>query len=154
MYLPINRFKIKILPFLFQPVFLFVLISCSPSPQPIPYGKVECTHCSMKVMDQRFGCEIVSRKGKVMIFDAIECMTPWYNKNDRNDFAFVMVSDAAHPGVLIPAEKAFFLKSENLPSPMGGNLSAFRWEADRDRFIREHTGEKLSWQQVLALYKE
>jgi copper chaperone NosL len=65
------------------PIFIMImLIACNPERKPIQYGEDKCAFCRMSIVDQRFGGEIVTQKGKVYMFDAVECMVNykyWYN---------------------------------------------------------------------------
>jgi len=54
--------------------FMLLFISCSTKPQPIQYGKDVCDHCKMTIVDQKFGGEIVTKKGKAYKFDDLICM--------------------------------------------------------------------------------
>ena len=48
--------------------------SCSTSPQPINYGNDACHYCQMTIVDQIYGAEVISDKGKIFKFDAAECL--------------------------------------------------------------------------------
>ena len=55
-------------------LFIFGLLtlslsSCSTAPQPIRIGQDNCDFCKMTISDNRFGAEIITKKGKVYIFD-------------------------------------------------------------------------------------
>jgi copper chaperone NosL len=49
---------------------------------------------------------------------------------------------------LIDAEKAFFLKSDQLQSPMGGNVAAFATKASLENASRQFKGSELSWKEL------
>jgi copper chaperone NosL len=55
-------------------LLVLLLLACNPESQPINYGADMCEFCRMSIVDQRFGSEIVTQKGKVYKFDAVECM--------------------------------------------------------------------------------
>ena len=84
----------------------------------------------MTVVDNQHAAQAVTDKGKVFVFDAIECMVN-YLQNTGTDagFAHLVVCDYENPGVWVQADAATFLISESLPSPMGANLSAFAKES-------------------------
>ena len=102
-----------------------LLWSCEVAPEPIDYGNEQCTSCKMIISDTRFGAELVTRKGKIYKYDAIECMAQALLESERNDFAFVLVTDFENPEKFVEAENARFLISELRPSPMGAYLSAY-----------------------------
>lgn len=129
---------------------LFLLSSCQPEPQSIDFGFDSCTHCKMTISDMRYGSELVTTKGKVYKFDAIECMAE-YQKGSLEDYAFQLVTDFSQPDKFIDAPKAWYLQSGALPSPMGMNLSAFEKESDAKEFAREKGGKVLNWNEIKQL---
>lgn len=141
----------------FCTVVLLVLMSaCSRGPQPINYGQDGCAYCKMTISDERYGAEIVTQKGKVFKFDATECMIGFVNKDyvNKADVAQYLVVDVSNPTVLIPADKAQFLISEKLPSPMGGNISAFALAEKQETALAEFGGEKHNWTSILSLFSK
>lgn len=132
-----------------------LLVSCSTEPDPINYGTDQCEHCRMTIMDNKFGSEIVSKKGKVYKFDAAECMVR-YMKEDKikpEDIKTKLVTDASKPGQFIDAESASYLISGNFPSPMGANLSAYGSREDAEKFQKEYPGELKTWEEILIKFK-
>lgn len=127
---------------------------CSNDPVPIKYGRDSCTRCKMMIVDQRFGTEIMTKKGKALYFDSIECLLRYYQSPsfDKPTAANILITDASAPGKLIPAELAYYLKSDNYPSPMGENLSAFESAASRDKFLKDFGGEAFNWKELLNKY--
>ena len=53
------------------------------------------------------------------------------------------------PEVLIDATQATFLISENIPSPMGAFLSAFKDKTDAEKVQKEKKGTLYSWSSLL-----
>jgi copper chaperone NosL len=120
-------------------------LSCSVSPQPINYQTDQCHSCKMIISDPRFGAELVTLKGKIYKYDAIECMVTDVLKNGEDHYAYILVTDFATPGTLVDAREMQYLISEKLPSPMGGNLSAHRSITGElsDASVQWHTWEEL-----------
>ena len=115
----------------------FALVSCQPKPEAISYNHDECAYCKMKISDTKFGAEIVTSKGKIYKYDSAECLVQTYIKEENPDYAFVIVTDYSNPTSLIEASSATFLISENQPSPMGGNLSAYEFPKDATNALKE-----------------
>jgi len=134
-------------------VLACTLTSCEVKPVPINYNHDECAYCKMKISDIRFGAEIVTKKGKVHKFDSAECLVRTYIEDDKPDFAYVIVTDYARPHTLIDAEDATFYISENQPSPMGGNLSAYEHKKHAEIALEEKGGKVLDFQDLLAEYR-
>jgi len=76
-----NKFAVTNMKNIIKSASIFLLLSCSTGSQPINYGKDNCDFCKMTIMDQKFGTEIVTKKGKIYKFDSDECMRNFYNKN-------------------------------------------------------------------------
>src|SRR5690606_6893247 len=109
-----------------------------------------CTHCKMTISDNRFGSELVTSKGKVYKFDAIECLVEYKNGTTEN-YAFQLVTDFNEPGIFIDAAKAWYLKSDAIPSPMGMGLSAYSDENSAISLATQNGGEVYSWDETKNL---
>lgn len=97
----------------------------SAKPQPILYDVDVCAYCRMQISDPRFGAEIVTRHGKPIKFDSIECLVSYYKQAiAASDVASVWVSDATHPGTLIDASTARFVDLGPGRAPMGRGWAA------------------------------
>ena len=133
---------------------LLILYSCNVSPQPIDYGNDGCYFCKMTIVDKIHAAEIVTNKGKVYKFDASECMINFKNEfEDSAEIKLYLTNQYSEPEVLIDATKATFLISENVPSPMGAFLTAFKSQTDAEKVQTEKGGELYSWDQLLAHLK-
>ena len=130
-----------------------VCTSCSVEPQPINYGVDDCTLCRMKITEEKFGAEILTKKGKVLKFDSGECMINYLNQNSAEEINFesYLVIDYANPSKLIDAKKAFWLHGENINSPMGGNISAFEKQESAEAIKCETGSQLLNWNEVIKL---
>ncbi|NND06861.1 MAG: hypothetical protein HKN87_10820 [Saprospiraceae bacterium] len=128
---------------------IFFLVRCSTEPQPIVYGEDQCHSCKMIIADPRFGSELVTSKGKIYKFDAIECLVPTLLEWEETAFAHLLVSDYKQPGTLIDASKAQYLISELVPSPMGRYLSAYHSIEDIRSQILTKDDRRLSWNDLL-----
>lgn len=131
-----------------------LLTQCKPEPQPIAYNVDECAFCKMKISDPNFGAELVTDKGKVFKYDSAECLLREYNNNEDVSYAHVMVTDYMQPHTLINGLEAYYLISENLPSPMGGNLSCYENEQDAVEKKNKLQGEIYSFNEMVELYKD
>ncbi len=132
-----------------------VIASCSIDPEPLNYGKDQCDHCRMTIMDNKFGAEIITKKGKVYKFDAAECMINFVKQGSisDSDISKYLVIDASKPKQFINAKDAVYLISENFPSPMGANLSAFGTKGDAESFQKSYSGDIKDWHGVLTKLK-
>lgn len=129
------------------------LQACTPTAQPIEFGTDPCAHCKMTIVDKPFAAEMVTQKGRVYKFDAIECMAQFIQENeDAQPIALLLVRDYNNPDDWVDAKSAYFLVSKALPSPMGGYLSAYPSEkAVRDMQALKG-GEILNWEELKRKY--
>ncbi|WP_163377764.1 nitrous oxide reductase accessory protein NosL [Cyclobacterium sp. SYSU L10401] len=105
------------------PVFLS---ACSTDPEPIAFGKDHCGYCKMTIADTRFGGELVTTKGKVYKFDAMECLLPYMNESKEQEYAHILGVAYDDPGNLLAVKQLHFVISEEYPSPMGAHLAGFQ----------------------------
>jgi len=128
---------------------LCLFFSCNVSPNPIIYGSDGCHFCKMTIVDKVHAAEVVTKKGKVYKFDATECMINFMDEFDTSEIALHLSNNFTEPETLIDATKATFLISENIPSPMGAFLSAFKNKVDAEKTQSEKGGVLYSWDKLL-----
>ena len=133
---------------------LLMLVSCNVSPQAIDYGSDGCHFCKMTIVDKVHAAEIVTKKGKVYKFDATECMINFMNDFDASEIELYLSNNYKEPEQLIDAQKATFLISKNIPSPMGAYLSAFKSKADAQKMQSEKGGDLYSWEELLVHFND
>lgn len=130
---------------------LALVIGCGPSlPQPIEWGKDTCAHCRMSLVDDRFGTELVTQKGRLYFFDDLLCLVEFVRNGSlsREEIKEVYVCDYAQPNTLVPSNQAVFLYSTELRSPMRGDVAAFGSEERQREAQQTHGGEPMSWADI------
>jgi copper chaperone NosL len=133
---------------------LVVSSSCTRANGPVPlaYGKADCDVCRMRITDQRYGGEVVTRRGKVQQFDSIECLASYVAASDSASGPIsVYVSDFDQPGHLLPVSSALFVRRGGSGSPMGAGLLAVGARQDTAVVRVRFGGALLTWSQVRAL---
>ncbi len=120
------------------------LVSCNPGPRPIEFGQVDCASCKMKLMDNKYGVEFLTDKGKVFIFDDLVCAENFAMSNDTKGGSFYVV-DFANPGKLIKSEAAFYAEGGSFSSPMGSNTAAFSNEDVAKKMAGESGATLKTW---------
>ncbi|MBK7338317.1 MAG: nitrous oxide reductase accessory protein NosL [Saprospirales bacterium] len=127
-----------------------LLAACTPKPEPLHYGTDECDYCRMTIVDPQHGAEVITQKGKIFKFDAIECMVHHVQKTGPDQFGSFWVNDyTATTGALVDATTCTFLISKNIPSPMGAYLSGFEEKTAAEKFFQEKGGEVFDWSEIL-----
>ena len=133
----------------------FLFWSCSVKPEPLVYGKDFCYTCKMTLMDNKFGAEVVTTKGKVYKFDDMNCMINFVNSGyiEEQDIAYRLAIDFANPEKLIDAKDAHYVKSGTIRSPMASEIAAFSKKEDLDKMNKEWKGILLSWGELVTEFK-
>jgi copper chaperone NosL len=138
----------------FTLIGLFI-IGCEVNPEALRYGVDACYTCKMTLMDTKYGAEIVTEKGKVYKFDDINCMINFYNSGleSFDNMAYKLVVDYSQPEKLIEAQDAFYIKSNQIRSPMAGGVAAFETKSEMDSHKKEWKGIWLSWGELVTEFK-
>jgi copper chaperone NosL len=134
-------------------VLILFFAGCEPKPQPINFGIDTCVYCIMLISEHQYGAVLVTNKGKVYKFDAVECMGAYYleERIPGENIHSMWTVDFEHPGELINAEDAIYLYSPNLSSPMGLNVSAYGDPEFARSMQQQYEGELIDWNKVLDL---
>jgi copper chaperone NosL len=61
---------------------------------------------------------------------------------------FYLTANFDRPGEMMDAHSATFLVSDEIPSPMGANLSAFENEAQAQKAQDKFTGKLFTWEEI------
>lgn len=129
--------------------------SCNAEPRAISYGKDNCHHCKMKLMDPVYGAEVVTQKGKIFIFDDVNCLISFLESDEvsQEDIKNILVADYKNPESLIDATVAFYLKSDKFQTPMASNIIAFSDYKTLESYKSEHGGVYLAWGELVTQFK-
>ena len=134
-------------------VVLLLLCGCNNGPQPIEYGQDGCHFCRMTIVDKLHAAEIVTQKGKIYKFDATECMVNYIKTIDQTTIKHFLSNNYLEAETLIDATTSSFLISENIPSPMGAFLSAFKTEQEALNIQDQKSGTIYNWSELLQHLK-
>ena len=107
----------------------------------------------MTISDGRYGAELVTKKGKVYVFDSVECLASHQLEAHvaPSEVHSLWVVDFQAPPNLVEVSDAFFLHSRDLRSPMGLNLTSFGPDIQQQAVKHSFYGEILDWNGVLEL---
>ncbi len=135
-------------------ISLLLLTSCYPKEKAIIYGQDECKHCRMMIVENQYGSELVTKKGKVYKFDSIECLIDYLRTDemDENEVALSLVTSFNQPEKLRAVKDSYYLYSIKLPSPMGMFLTAFESKAAAEEAKVKYGGEVMNWELLLKKY--
>ena len=129
------------------------LLACEIKPAEINYGADGCSFCTMTIVDNQHAAQLVSDKGKVFKYDAIECMLNDLKTRSENEIGMLLVNDYNSPGELVNALEATYLISESIPSPMGAFLSAGKDESQMISLKEISGGDLFTWSTLRKKYQ-
>ncbi|MBX3239404.1 MAG: nitrous oxide reductase accessory protein NosL [Chitinophagaceae bacterium] len=128
--------------------FLLLLSSCgSKGPEAIRLNVDGCDFCRMKISDGRFGAELITEKGRIYKFDDLNCMVGFCDEQPKGSIKSHYINDYSKDNDLIDATTAWYVYSENLKSPMGGNTAAF---ASKEEALKAAAGPVLNWSEIVS----
>lgn len=110
--------------------YLALVLGCfqcvNRGPEPIHWNHDDCANCKMSISDKRFGCELLTLKGRIYKFDDLSCLLAYVREHpDHSRGATYYVYDYCVSEMPMSAEKLHFVSGESVASPMGGNIAAF-----------------------------
>ncbi len=132
-------------------LFSVSLASCNAGPEPIKAGTDNCYFCKMTVTDNRFGAELVTKKGKIYKFDDVHCIVSYLQtKNiEPANIKDIYLTDFCSTHQLINVNQLSLLKSEELRSPMGGNIAAFISRDSLQKNQERFPGTIVNWNDLI-----
>lgn len=134
-------------------LLLLFLIGChagSPTDEPpeIAYGHDVCDACSMIIDEARFAASYVTTTGEVRKFESIEDMVSYHH--DHEEVVHIFWVHDYESEEWVRADKAFFIQSEDIQSPMGGGLIAAADETHAHRLADVWHGSVLTFTELMA----
>ncbi|HMR81922.1 MAG TPA: nitrous oxide reductase accessory protein NosL [Niabella sp.] len=128
---------------------LSMFSSCSiDGPEPVNYNKDACASCKMSISESRFAAELITEKGRVYKFDDISCMLD-YIGNNKTTVKKYYIADFMKDKEWLDAAKAFYVRHEEIHSPMGGNIAAFETENAAKAYTEKYNTNILMWEDLL-----
>ena len=132
----------------FVTLVLLAAACATPAPRAIVYDADACAECRMQISDRRFGAEIVTRTGKVVEFDAVECLLDYERRVGGADIQSVWVTDFRRPATLVPAERARFVQVPGGKSPMGRGILATATDEGARDLRSKYGGAVKQWSEL------
>ena len=138
-----------------MPILFMVMLSissCSAKPEPIKFGSDNCHYCKMTIIDNKYGAEVVTKKGKVFKYDDSHCLFSEISEKGLDivtvkDFYFTDFCDGHN---LAKGPESFFLRSDLLKAPMNGHIAAFLFHDSLTNTLKKLGGEEVSWNQLIS----
>ncbi len=102
----------------------------------------------MPISDVRYAAELIDKAGAPRKFDEIGCLVNYVNlKHPKRDFraSFVMDYDKKQ---WLKSEDAFFVRSEQIRTPMSGGIVAFGEKGRADTVASQFQGQVLKFDEL------
>jgi len=124
----------------------------APGPKPIGLGETPCEHCHMTISDPRFAAELVTTHRRIRLFDDAGCLAAYIadGTGDAQAIRSLWVSDYLHPGIMLEAEQAHFVRSDSLRTPMDTRVVAVGRRDAADSLAQSLGGAVIAWAEVVA----
>lgn len=138
-------------------LFLLVLSACAgtataePTPPTIHYGEDACELCGMIISEERYAAGYITADGQQHIFDDIGDMFQAQQASNQEIIAFF--AHNYEDNHWLRAEKATFVQSKGLRTPMASGLVAFETTEKAQAFAAEAQGKMMTFTEVSAYYK-
>jgi len=136
-------------------ISLLLLAACSVEPRAINYGEDVCHHCKMKLMDPHYGAEVVTKKGKIYIFDDVNCLMSFLESEEieEENIQHLLITDYENPETLTDATLAFYLKSDQFKTPMASQIVAFSDYETLKGYKIKNGGVYMAWGELVTQFK-
>lgn len=130
-------------------LFIVGLSSCGgKSPETIRLNSDNCEYCKMTIANSKFATEFVSDKGRVYKFDDLACMLNYRKENAQLKSGTCYVSDFLFSNKLIRADSLFYIRGDNVASPMRGNIAAFSNADSATSYSGKLNALPISWNKL------
>ena len=107
-----------------------------------------CASCRMAISQPQYAAEVLDKDGNAVKFDDIGCMLR-YLKQHTLPQRRLYVMDYVNRQWL-EAERAVFVRSNAIASPMDGGLAAFRDQSAAQQFLRNSSGQMMSLAELIG----
>lgn len=138
-------------------LLLLVLTACTstanaePTPPTIHYGEDVCEFCNMIISEERYASGYITSDGQQHIFDDIGDMFQAQTINNHQVIAFFVHNYGDNHW--IRAEKATFVQSHGIRTPMASGIVAFESPDKATAFAEEMKGHIMNFSEVSAYYQ-
>ena len=122
-------------------------------PPTIRYGEDKCADCDMIISDERFAAaairEINAGDHESLLFDDIGDLVRYMAQHNDQKFVAAYVHDY-DTKAWIEAEKAVYMDSDTLKTPMATGLAASSSQSGAEALAAQWNGKVIDWEAVKA----
>jgi copper chaperone NosL len=130
-------------------VLLLLALACQADQRPQAIEAHDaCASCKMAISQPQYAAQVVDKEGNAYKFDDIGCMLR-YLKDHSLLQRRVYVMDYVDRQWL-EAERAVFVRSDAVRSPMAAGLAAFRDQSAAQQFLKNSSGQMMDFAELLG----
>lgn len=132
-------------------LILPLISSCQTKPVKFKIGTDNCHFCRMAIMDTRFGGQILTKKGKIFLFDDMHCLAAFLKAGTvpEKDIAQKLTALFDRPNEFLNLNDSWFVISDDNKSPMGSNAAAFSTRPLAEKRSAEKKGKLLNGKELI-----
>lgn len=133
-------------------IIVILLSGCTVEAEPIKIGSDNCHYCKMTISDNKFGAEVITMKGKIFKYDEMHCLLSEISEKevDKTNIREIYYTDFCNPHGLIKDQNGFYLKSDKVKGPMGGNVASFSSHDSLVSYQKNLDGEEIKPAQLIS----
>jgi len=118
-------------------------------PPVIRYGRDVCDECRMIISEERFSAASFNSEGEAVRFDGIGCLIRYHVRHPLHAEKTWVHDYQSEKWV--QADSAFFVSTQTVATPMGSGIVAFASQSEAARFMSDHGGTSVEWNNLPAL---
>ncbi|MEW6208958.1 MAG: nitrous oxide reductase accessory protein NosL [Acidobacteriota bacterium] len=130
---------------LFAIISLLALSSCQKASfEPVAIAAEDmCSFCRMAISEKQYAAEIILADGGAIKFDDLACLVNYVEGKSLDIRAWYAMDHQSRQW--IKAREAHFVRSEELKTPMGGQMIAFRDRTQAEAAASQYRGKLLTF---------
>jgi copper chaperone NosL len=129
---------------------LLFISSCQSKPVAIVVGKDNCYFCKMTISDNKYGAEILTKKGKAYKFDDMHCLLAFIETKELPVLSSteIFLVDYSSDHHLISADNCFLIQSDSVSGPMNGHIIALSNKEKSAELAANYDTKAISWTEL------
>ncbi len=128
-------------------LILVLIAGCQPADRPptIRYGEDACANCRMIINEPPYACAVETEQGELRKYDDLNCMVL---DSARIQPRRYWVHDFEKPDRWLDGTRAFYVRADNLQTPMGSRTIALATRDQAARKARDLNGRVFTFEQI------
>jgi copper chaperone NosL len=107
-----------------------------------------CASCKMAISQPQYAAQVVDKEGNAYKFDDIGCMLRYLRDHTLSQRRLYVMDYVNRQW--LEAERAVFVRSDAIKSPMAGGVAAFREQSAAQQFLKNSSGQMASFAELIG----